>query len=84
MARLLDVPDEVQGHNTIIGQLLQDASAQASTLVNQPSDQMALQILNQDLTGLSNQLNIVVTFISGAVTNIQSFQDGTGLLRDDG
>jgi len=75
MARLLDVPDEVQGYNTIISQLLQDAKTQASTLINQPSNQTALQILNQDLTGLSNQLNIVVTFISGAVTNIQSFKD---------
>jgi len=75
MARLLDVPDEVQGYNIIISQLLQDAKTQASTLINQPSDKTALQILNQDLTGLSNQLNIVVTFISGAVTNIQSFKD---------
>jgi len=75
MARLLSVPNEVQNYNPIISQLLQDAKNQASTLVNQPSNKQALLALNQDLTGLSDQLNIVVTFISGAITNIQKFQD---------
>lgn len=75
IARLLTVPDHVQGYNAIISQLLQDAKTQASTLVNQPSDHTALLVLNNDLTQLSQQLNIVVTFISGAVTNIQKFQD---------
>ena len=35
----------------------------------------ALAILNVDLTNLSVQINNVVTFISGAVTKIQSFQN---------
>lgn len=75
MARLLDVPDEVQNYNALISGLLQDARSQAAVLVNQPSNPQALAALDQDLTGLSNQLNLVVTFISGAVTNIQHFQD---------
>ena len=75
MARLLDVPQEVQNYNTIVSQLLQDAKTQATTLVSQPNNQTALQILDNDLTGLSSQLNIVVTFISGAVTSLQNFGD---------
>jgi phage host-nuclease inhibitor protein Gam len=75
MARLLDVPAEVQNYNTIVSQLLQDAKTQATTLVSQPNNQTALLILDNDLTALSTQLNIVVTFIAGAVTNIQNFGD---------
>ena len=36
MARLLDVPDEVQGYNPIISQLLTDAQAQATILKATP------------------------------------------------
>lgn len=75
MARLLDVPDDVQSYNAIISQLLQDAKSQASTLVNQPSDQTALQILENDLNNLSRQLGLITTFISGAVSSITSFRD---------
>lgn len=74
MARLLDVPNEVVGYNTIISQLLQDANQQATTLVQNPSNQQALEQLKQDLTGISNQLSLVTTFISSTVTNIQQFQ----------
>jgi hypothetical protein len=75
LARLLEVPGNVQNYNSIISQLLQDAKAQGTTLVSQPTNQTALQILNQDLNGLSGQLNLIVTFISGAVTAIQNFGD---------
>ncbi len=75
MARLLDVPDEVRGYNNIISQLLQNAKTQADTLVSNPSDQSALDTLNQDLSSLSSQLNLITTFISGAVTSIRNFQD---------
>lgn len=75
MARLLDVPDEVQNYNPIISQLLNDAQTQASILKATPGNASALAILNNDLNALSSQLNLVVTFISGAVTNIQQFQD---------
>lgn len=74
-ARLHDVPGEVQNFNPVITQLLQDAQQQANTLVNNPSDSQALQILDNDLTLISQQLGLVVTFISGAVTNLQHFQD---------
>lgn len=75
MARLLDVPGDVQDYNTIISQLLTDAQSQATLLVSQPSNPTALEILEQDLTELSSQFNLVVTFISGAVTAVQHFGD---------
>lgn len=75
MARLLNVPDEVQTYNAVITQLLQDAKTQATTLVSNPTNAGAKAALSQDLSGLSGQLNIVVTFISSAVTNIQKFKD---------
>src|SRR6187401_1085910 len=67
-ARLHDVPGEVQNFNPVITQLLQDAQQQANTLVSNPSDSQALQILDNDLARISDQLGLVVTFISGAVT----------------
>lgn len=75
MARLLYVPAEIQGYNTIISTLLQNATNQAQTLVTQPTNAQALAILTEDLTNLSQQLNIITTFISGAITNIQKFKD---------
>lgn len=75
MARLLDVPDEVQNYNSIVTQLLQDAQLQANKLVSNPADSMALQILQNDLNSLTNQLNLVTTFISGAVSSLQQFKD---------
>jgi predicted nucleic acid-binding Zn-ribbon protein len=75
LARLIDVPKEVAGYNTIIGDLLADAETQAAALVANPGNAAALAALDQDLTALSNQLNIVVTFVSGAVSAIQAFQD---------
>ncbi|MDK1494469.1 hypothetical protein QN219_31515 [Sinorhizobium sp. 7-81] len=75
MARLLDVPSEVQDYNNIISQLLTDAQNQAQILVSDPSNKTALSILDRDLDSLSKQLAIVVTFISGAVTAVQNFGD---------
>jgi hypothetical protein len=75
LARLLDVPDEVRDYNDIVTQLLSDAAVQARLLATDPSDRTALQILERDLSGLTSQLSIVTSFISGALTNIRSFQD---------
>jgi predicted nucleic acid-binding Zn-ribbon protein len=75
LARLMDVPGEVSGYNTLITDLLNDAAQQAAALVSNPGNAAALAALDQDLTGLSRQLNLVVTFISGAVSAIQQFQD---------
>ena len=75
LARLLAVPSEVQNYNNIITQLLQDAKAQATTLAANPSNPSALAILNNDLSGITTQMNIVTAFISGALTAIQSFGD---------
>jgi predicted nucleic acid-binding Zn-ribbon protein len=75
MSRLLDVPDEVQGYNSIISSLLNDAGNQATALVQNPANQTAYAILNNDLTSLSNQLNIITSFISGALNSIKDFQN---------
>ncbi|WP_444938870.1 enterotoxin (HBL) [Microbulbifer sp. JMSA002] len=75
LARLLDVPSEVQSYNGIISQLLQDALTQANTLNSDPGNTSALNILKNDLDSITSQLGIVSTFISGAVQAIQGFQD---------
>ena len=75
MSRLLDVPDEVRSYNSTISMLLQDARSQATTLVDHPTDKMALQIMNDDFGRLIKQFGCVTTFISGAITKIRDFQD---------
>ena len=75
MARLLQVPADVQNYNSIITIILQDALSQANALSQNPNDATALALLNLDLTNLSVQINNVVSFISGAVTSIQGFQN---------
>jgi phage host-nuclease inhibitor protein Gam len=75
MARLLQVPTDVQNYNSVITTILQDAQNQANALIQNPNNTIALAVLNMDLTNLSVQINNVVTFISGAVTSIQKFQN---------
>jgi hypothetical protein len=75
MGHLLEVPTDVQNYNSMITNLLQDAKTQATTLITQPTNQAALQALNQDLTGLTSQLALVTGFISGAITAVQNFKD---------
>ena len=75
LAPLLEVPDDVQSYNTIISALLEDAKNQAWTLVGDPSNGPALKALNNDLTVLTSQLNLVTIFISSAIDNIESFSD---------
>jgi hypothetical protein len=75
MARLLHVPDEVSRYNSIVTQLLADAKAQGETLVKDPSNQTALDILNTDLDNLNKQMGLVVTFITGALNAIKGFKD---------
>lgn len=52
-----------------------DAKSQAQTLETDPTNKTALQTLNTDLNNVSNTLNLVVTFISGALTAIKNFKD---------
>ena len=75
MARLLSVPDEVQSYNHIITTLLKDANSQATKLVSNPKDKNALEILHNDLDGITAQLSIVTTFISGSLSKIRNFKD---------
>ncbi|WP_205417425.1 hypothetical protein [Trinickia diaoshuihuensis] len=75
MARLLQVPQEVQGYNGAITNLLQDAITQTNALIVNPNNQAAKIALNQDLTALPQQLQVVESFISGAITALQGFQD---------
>jgi len=75
MARLLTVPQDVQSYNPTISAALQDAQAQAALLMQNPQNQVARTALNADLATVSRTLNLVVTFISGAVTAIQGFNN---------
>ena len=75
MARLLDVPDNVRNYNDSITQPLANAKMQAEALAKNPDDKGALAALNADLTNLSSQLGLIVTFISGALTSLQNFKD---------
>lgn len=75
MSRLLDVPDDVRSYNSVISMLLQDAKSQATILVDDPSDEMALLVMNNDFDRLISQFGRVTTFISGAITNIRNFED---------
>jgi phage host-nuclease inhibitor protein Gam len=75
MARLLNVPQEVIGYNAVISQVLQDAKSQSETLIAQPTNQVALATLNQDLTTLTGQLGLVTSFISGAISALQKSSD---------
>ncbi|MCP1419341.1 outer membrane murein-binding lipoprotein Lpp [Pseudomonas laurylsulfativorans] len=75
MARLLNVPQEVIGYNAVISQVLQDARTQSETLIAQPTNQLALVTLNQDLTTRTGQLGLVTSFISGAISALQKSSD---------
>ena len=75
MARLLNVPQEVIGYNAVISQVLQDARTQSETLIAQPTNQLALATLNQDLTTLTGQLGLVTSFIIGAISALQKSSD---------
>ena len=75
MGRLLNVPDDVRSYNPTINLLLNDAKTQAQTLIKNPNNKIALSTLKTDLSNVSNQFNLVVAFISGALTAIQQFKD---------
>ena len=75
MGRLLNVPDDVRSYNPTINLLLNDAKTQAQTLIKNPNNQIALSTLKTDLSNVSSQFNLVVAFISGALTAIQQFKD---------
>ena len=72
---LLCVPTEVQNHNQTICLILSNLRKQTSALVNNPSDPVALDLLNTYLNDLSDEFKVINSFISGAVTNIQNFKD---------
>jgi phage host-nuclease inhibitor protein Gam len=75
MARLLNVPGEVQNYDSLVTMLLQDALNQTAQLQSNPGNKAALAALNNDLSGLQDQLGLVISFISGAITQLQKFQD---------
>lgn len=74
MARLLDVPGDVQNYNNVISQVLQDAKQQATLLSGNPGNSTALRILNADLTTLTEQFGLITTFLSSAITNLRNFK----------
>lgn len=74
MASLMEVPEDVQSYNVAIQALLADAREQAQTLIGNPNSVGALDLLEIDLNNVSRTLNLVVTFVSGALDSVQSFQ----------
>jgi len=83
MARLLNVPQDVQGYNAAIAALLQDAITQTQLLIKNPGDQAAKVALENDLRTLPQQLQLVETFVSGAITALQGFQDQLPTMASD-
>lgn len=83
MARLLEVPQDVQNYNPQITALLNDAIAQTNTLINNPGNPAALAALNNDLTVIPSQLQLVEAFISGCITALQNFQDQLPAMAGD-
>ena len=75
MARLLSVPQDVEGYNPLISALLSDAITQTNTLIANPNNQAALAALTNDLNQIPTQLQVVETFIAGAIQALQNFQD---------
>ena len=75
MARLLEVPQDVQNYNSAITALLQDAVAQTNALIANPNNVAAKVALQNDLTVLPQQLQLVENFVSGAISALQGFQD---------
>ena len=75
MKRLLSVPADVQSYDSIIEALLNDAITQTNTLIANPNNAAALASLTNDLQQLVGQLNLVETFISGAIKALQNFSD---------
>jgi hypothetical protein len=75
MARLLEVPQDVQNYNATINGLLQDAITQTNALIANPGNQAAKAALNNDLTALPQQLQLVEAFVTGAINALQGFQD---------
>jgi hypothetical protein len=75
MARLLNVPGEVQNYDSLVTMLLQDALVQSGLLQTNSNNPIALAALDNDLSNLQDQLRLVIAFISGAITQLQNFQD---------
>lgn len=75
MGRLLDVPSDVVSYNDEISGLLSDATDAATELVANPEDQAAKADLLSALDHLPKKLQRVETFVSGAVSALQNFQD---------
>jgi predicted nucleic acid-binding Zn-ribbon protein len=65
----------VQNYDSLVTMLLQDALNQTAQLQSNPGNKAALAALNNDLSGLQDQLGLVISFISGAITQLQKFQD---------
>jgi hypothetical protein len=83
MARLLNVPQDVQDYNPTISALLQDAIVQTQALIANPGNQAAKLALENDLRTLPQQLQLVETFVSGAIAALQGFQDQLPTMATD-
>ena len=72
---LLSIPSDVLGYSNIITSVLNDATSQANTLLENPTDKVALNMLQQDFIDFIEKLKLVFVIISDALANIQSFKN---------
>lgn len=72
-AQLAEVPDDVLSYNTTISALLADATTQAETLIANPGDATASELLNQDLKNITSTLSLVNIFIKGVQSSMTTF-----------
>ncbi|MDW6094252.1 hypothetical protein SBX64_17065 [Vibrio rhizosphaerae] len=76
VARLDNVPEDVQSYNGDVMALLKDAMDMAKCMINYPARRtMYVSMLNQDLTMVTKKLDMVLGFVQGTVDALKNFQN---------
>jgi hypothetical protein len=74
-AQLESAPSNVQSYNANITALLTDARNQAQALVANPADASALALLQTDCNNLTSTINLVATFVTSTLSQVQKFNN---------
>ena len=72
-AQLQSTPPSVENYNEIMIALFQDAIDQSSTLITNPNNASAKNLLNADLKNIKKTLNLVNIFITGCQNAFTDF-----------
>lgn len=76
VARLDNVPQDVQSYHQDITNLFDDAISMVKCMVNNPERRsIYVSLLNQDLTIIDNKLNMVFGFVKGTVDALVNFKN---------